>query len=145
LRAEVRVENECVARIGGGVLILLGVMRGDDLGCAQRLAERVVRFRYFADDTGRMNRSILEAGGGALVVSQFTLAADGRKGRRPSFDRAAPPEEAETLYLSFCDHMAAMGVPTRTGEFGAMMQVELINDGPVTFLLEETNTSSTRG
>lgn len=136
-RAEVRVDGTVVGRVGTGVLVLLGVMRGDGAAEAQRLAERVAAFRFFPDGEGRMNRSLGEAGGGALVVSQFTLAADGRKGRRPSFDRAAPPEVAEPLYRAFADALARLGVPVATGVFGARMEVELVNDGPVTFALDE--------
>ena len=136
-RAEVRVDGRRVGRVEHGALVLLGVMRGDDELVAARLAERVARLRYFEDEGGRMNRSIGEVAGAALVVSQFTLAADGRKGRRPSFDRAAPPAEAEELYASFCARLRDLGVPTETGVFGARMEVELVNDGPVTFALEE--------
>jgi len=135
-RAAVRVDGEVVGEIGPGVLILLGVIRGDGVGEADWLAERSAAFRFFRDDEGRMNRSVLEVGGSALVVSQFTLAADGRKGRRPSFDKAAAPEQAEGLCEHFVERLRALGVPTETGRFGAMMEVELVNDGPVTFVLE---------
>lgn len=136
-RAAVRVDGEVVGEIGRGMLVLLGVLRGDGEPQAQRLAERLARFRFFPDDGGRMNRDGLEAGVEALVVSQFTLAADGRKGRRPSFDRAAPPEVAEPLYLRFVERLAALGIPCATGRFGAKMEVESVNDGPVTFVLED--------
>ena len=136
-RAAVLVDDEVVGEIGRGMLVLLGVMRGDGEAEAERLAERVARFRFFPDEAGRMNRSALEIGGAALVVSQFTLAADGRKGRRPSFDRAAPPELAEPLYEGFLEVLRELGLAVACGRFGAMMEVELINDGPVTFLLEE--------
>ena len=132
-RASVRVDDEVVGEVGEGMLVLLGVMRGDDERCADRLAERIARFRFFADDEGRMNVSALDRGAAALVVSQFTLAADGRKGRRPSFDRAARPELAEPLCERFVERLRAMGLATATGRFGALMQVELVNDGPVTF------------
>jgi len=119
------------------MLVLLGVLVGDGEGQALRLAAKLARFRFFPDDEGRMNRSILDCGGEALVVSQFTLAADGRKGLRPSFDRAAPPEVAEALYQSFVAALEGEGVPCATGRFGALMEVELVNDGPVTFVLDD--------
>jgi D-tyrosyl-tRNA(Tyr) deacylase len=136
-RAEVRVAARCVAAIERGLAILLGVMRGDDAACAERLAERIAHWRCFADDHGRMNRSLLEVGGAALVVSQITLAADGSKGRRPSLDRAAGGSEARALYERFVARLQALGVPCATGVFQAAMEVELVNDGPVTFVLEE--------
>ena len=136
-RGEVRVGGESVARIDAGMLVLLGVVGGDTLASAERLAERIAALRFFPDEHGRMNRSILEAGGAALVVSQITLAADCRKGRRPSMDGAAPPELAQRLYQDFARALAARGVPTRTGVFGAAMEVELVNQGPVTFVLDE--------
>lgn len=136
-RASVRVDGEVVGAIDAGMLVLLGVLRGDDAARARRLAERIARFRFYPDGSGRMNRSILESGGSALVVSQFTLAADGRKGRRPSFDKAAPPEIAEPLYEGFVGILDELGVPVRTGRFGAYMAVESVGDGPVTFVLEE--------
>lgn len=136
-RAEVRVEGRVVARIERGLLVLLGVLRGDDRACAERFAERIATWRCFPDDQGRMNRALLEAGGAALVVSQVTLAADGRKGRRPSLDAAAEPDVARALYEHFAAALAQRGVTARTGVFGAAMEVELINDGPVTFSLEE--------
>lgn len=141
-RAEVRVDGEVVGAVGRGALVLLGVLDGDTEGDADRLAAKIARFRYFRDDAGRMNRSALDlvADGddvGLLVVSQFTLAADGRKGRRPSFDRAAPPEIAEPLYGRFCDALRELGLDVATGRFGAMMDVELLNDGPVTFVLDQ--------
>jgi D-aminoacyl-tRNA deacylase len=136
-RGEVRVGGESVARIGAGMVVLLGVTAEDSLARAERLAERIAVLRFFPDENGRMNRSILEAGGAALVVSQITLAADCRKGRRPSMDGAAPPELAQALYLDFARALAARGVPTETGVFGAAMEVELVNHGPVTFVLDE--------
>ena len=136
-RAEVRVGGERVASIGRGLVILLGVLRGDDEACARRFAERLARWRCFPDADGRMNRDVLEAGGSALVVSQVTLAADGRKGRRPSLDAAAEPERARELYEGFVRALEALGVPCATGIFRAAMEVELVNDGPVTFHLEE--------
>lgn len=136
-RAAVRVDGEVVGEVGAGMLILLGVLQGDAEREAERLAERIARFRFFPDDAERMNLSALDLGLGALVVSQFTLAADGRRGRRPSFDRAAAPELAEPLYEHFVAHLEALGLACATGRFGAKMEVELLNDGPVTFVLDE--------
>ncbi|MCK6448066.1 MAG: D-aminoacyl-tRNA deacylase [Planctomycetes bacterium] len=136
-RAAVRVDGSVVGEIDRGVLVFLGVERGDAEEECDRLAERVATYRIFPDDEGRMNRSALDIGVRALVVSQFTLAADTKKGRRPSFDPAAPPELAERLYRRFVDRLAHLGVPAATGRFGAHMEVELLNTGPVTFLLEE--------
>ena len=136
-RARVLVAGEEVARCGTGILVLLGVFRGDGEAQAARLAERVARFRMFADDRGRMNRAPAEVGAGAVVVSQVTLVADGRKGRRPSLDRAAPPALAEALYGRFAEALEALGIPTGRGVFGASMEVELVNDGPVTFAFDE--------
>lgn len=138
--ARVRVDGAVVGAVeGAGLLVFLGVLAGDDGASGARLAERVARYRVFADDEGRMNRSLLDVGGGALVVSQFTLAADGRKGRRPSFDRAAAPDLAEPLYTAFAERLRALGVArVETGRFGATMAVESVNDGPATFVLEES-------
>ena len=117
-------------------------MAGDGEREAEQLAEKVAAFRYFGDDEGRMNRSVADVGGSLLVVSQFTLAADGRKGRRPSFDKAAAPGLAEELYGRFIAHLRAFGLKVETGQFGAMMEVELVNDGPVTFVLEESSSDA---
>ena len=141
-RAAVRVEGEVVGAIGPGVLVLLGVLDGDGAAEVDRLASKVAQFRFFADAEGRMNRSALDllAAGDeveVLVVSQFTLAADGRKGRRPSFDRAAAPALAEPLYERFCAKLRAEGLPLETGVFGASMAIELVNDGPATFVLDD--------
>ncbi|HMB04318.1 MAG TPA: D-aminoacyl-tRNA deacylase [Isosphaeraceae bacterium] len=135
-RASVEVGGECVGRIGAGWLVLLGVARGDTDRDADWLAEKVANLRAFEDDQGKMNRCVAEAGGGVLVVSQFTLLADCRGGRRPSFTDAADPVQAERLYLRFADRLAATGLPVEKGVFRASMRVELLNDGPVTFLLE---------
>jgi D-tyrosyl-tRNA(Tyr) deacylase len=116
--------------------VLLGIARGDGQGSAARLAGKVARLRIFPDEEGRFDRSLLDVGGGALVVSQFTLLADTAKGNRPSFTDAAPPEEAEPVYERFCAELAALGVPVERGVFGARMQVELVNDGPVTIVLD---------
>ena len=134
--AAVRVEGTEIARIGTGLLVLLGVGAEDVPGDEARLAARCAEFRIFEDDRGRMNRSVREVGGQALVVPQFTLLADTAKGRRPSFDPAAAPERAEPAFRSFCEALVALGVPTGQGRFGASMEVELINQGPATFLLE---------
>ncbi len=135
-RGRVSVDGRAVAEIGPGAVILLGVGRGDTPQDAGWLAEKTAVLRIFEDDEGKMNRSLLEAGGEALVVSQFTLYADSRKGRRPSFLDAADPAEAEPLVRSFAESLHLAGVPVRLGEFGAHMLVEIENDGPVTILLE---------
>jgi D-aminoacyl-tRNA deacylase len=122
--------------IGTGLAVLLGVARGDGRDAAARLAGKVARLRVFENEDGRFDRSVLDVRGEALVVSQFTLIADTAKGNRPSFSHAAPPEEAEPLVDAFCDALRAEGVPVQTGVFGARMQVALVNDGPVTIILE---------
>jgi len=135
-RAAVRVDGAEIAAIGPGLLVLLGVAAGDADGDADRLAERVAHYRIFEDEAGKMNRSLREGTAEALVVSQFTLCADTSSGRRPGFEPAAPPAAAEPLYERFCDALAAQGITVRRGRFGATMEVELVNRGPVTFLLE---------
>ena len=122
--------------IGGGLCVLLGVARADGEAEANRLAAKVARLRVFEDEAARFDRSLLDVGGAALVVSQFTLVADTAKGNRPSFAEAAPPEQAEPLYERFCEQLRALGVAVETGVFGARMQVELVNDGPVTIILD---------
>jgi D-tyrosyl-tRNA(Tyr) deacylase len=134
-RARVLVGGQVRGEIGAGLCVLLGVARGDEPAAAERLAGRVARLRIFENDDGRFDRSLLDVGGAALVVSQFTLLADTAKGNRPSFTAAAPPEEAEPLYERFCDALRTLGVEVATGVFGARMQVELVNDGPVTIVL----------
>ena len=129
-----RVGDEVVAEIGAGLCVLLGIAQGDV--DADRLAGKVARLRIFADAAGRFDRSLLDTGGSALVVSQFTLVADTAKGNRPSFAEAAPPEQAEPVYERFCAALSALGVPVARGVFGAAMAVELVNDGPVTLILE---------
>lgn len=135
-RASVTVDGHVVGEIGRGLLVLLGVGQGDEEKDAHYLAEKIVSLRVFEDDQGKMNRSLLEAGGSLLVVSQFTLLGDVRKGRRPSFIDAAPPEEANRLYEIFAAAAAGQGAPVATGQFQAHMDVELVNDGPVTLLLD---------
>jgi D-tyrosyl-tRNA(Tyr) deacylase len=133
--ARVRVGGEIVSDIGTGLCILLGVARDDLEADAERLAAKISRLRIFPDEQGRFDRSIVDVGGSALVVSQFTLLADTAKGNRPSFTEAAPPEAAEPLYERFCESLQTLGVPVERGVFGASMSVELVNDGPVTILL----------
>ena len=135
-RAEVRVEDRTVARIGRGLLVLVGVEQGDRPPDAEYLADKTAGLRIFPDDAGRMNRSLEETAGAALVVSQFTLAAATRRGRRPSFTRAAPPEVAEPLVTRFADHLRGRGLEVASGVFGALMEVESVNHGPVTILLD---------
>lgn len=133
--ASVTVDGEVVGRIGHGLLVFLGVEKGDDAVRMARLAERVLNYRVFADDAGKMNRSVVDVGGAVLVVSQFTLVADTGSGNRPSFTPAAPPDVGRSLYEQFVAEIDRRGVPVASGRFGADMQVELLNDGPVTFLL----------
>ena len=137
-KARVTVRGEPVGEIGPGLCVLLGVARGDGAAEAQRLAEKVARLRIFEDDEGRFDRSLLDVGGEALVVSQFTLLADTTRGKgtRPDFSQAAPREEAEALYEAFCSSLRDLGVTIETGAFGERMAVELVNDGPVTIVLE---------
>jgi D-tyrosyl-tRNA(Tyr) deacylase len=134
--ARVRVAGTVVGEIGTGLCILLGVARGDTAEEAARLAAKIARLRIFPDDEARFDRSVVDVGGSALVVSQFTLLADTAKGNRPSFTDAAPPEEAEPLYERFCVALRELGVPVQTGVFGAKMEVSLVNDGPVTIILD---------
>jgi D-aminoacyl-tRNA deacylase len=144
-RAEVRVRGSAIGRIESGLVVLVGVAKDDTCASGQLLAEKIVHLRIFNDVEGRMNRSLLElrsdsaasgAGPGILCVSQFTLYGDCRKGRRPSYDRAAPPEAARIAYEKFIEQLRAFGAPVQTGEFQAMMEVDLVNDGPVTLLLD---------
>jgi D-aminoacyl-tRNA deacylase len=137
-RASVQVDEEVVGRIGAGVLVLLGIAAGDTEEHADALAGKVARLRIFEDDGGRFDRSLLDTGGAALVVSQFTLLADSRrqKGTRPDFSKAARPDVAEPLYERFCQALRELGVPVETGVFGARMEVELVNHGPVTIVLD---------
>jgi D-aminoacyl-tRNA deacylase len=137
-RAEVRIAERVTGAIGRGVLALIGVSRGDDEPAADRLLEKVLSYRIFPDAGGRMNLSLREVGGGLLLVSQFTLAADTRKGARPGFSTAAAPEEAHRLFDYLLARARLAHAPLASGEFGADMQVSLVNDGPVTFWLETT-------
>jgi D-aminoacyl-tRNA deacylase len=134
--ARVLVAGEVVGEIGAGLCVLLGVARTDGEAEVERLAGRVARLRIFENEDGRFDRSLVDVGGAALIVSQFTLLADTAKGNRPSFTDAAPPEQAEPLYERFCAALRELGVEVATGAFGARMAVELVNDGPVTIVLE---------
>ena len=134
--AEVSVEGEVIGRCGAGLMILVCAMQGDGEAEAERLAAKAAKLRIFRDNEGRMNRSVLDAGGAALVVSQFTLAADTSRGNRPGFSAAAPPEEGRRLYEHFAAALAGHGVPVETGQFGGDMRVNLVNDGPVTIPME---------
>jgi D-tyrosyl-tRNA(Tyr) deacylase len=135
-RASVTVEGQVVGQVARGLLVLVGFTRTDDHAAIDWMADKIVDLRLFPDDAGKMNRTLREVGGGVLVVSQFTLYGDARKGRRPSFVDAAPPEHAIPCYERFVTALKGHGVPVETGTFGAMMDVELVNDGPVTLVLE---------
>jgi D-tyrosyl-tRNA(Tyr) deacylase len=135
-RASVMVDGAVVGQIGRGLLVLLGVTHADTAEQACWLADKTVGLRIFADEQGKMNRGVADVGGAVLVVSQFTLYGDCQKGRRPSFIDAAPPEIAIPLYEEYINAIRSLGVPVQTGRFGAMMDVELVNDGPVTLILE---------
>ncbi|MBR90820.1 MAG: D-tyrosyl-tRNA(Tyr) deacylase [Verrucomicrobiales bacterium] len=137
--ARVTVGGRDTGEIDLGLMILLGVVEGDGEEDADFLADRVAGFRIFSDEEGKMNQSVQDVGGAALVVSQFTLAGDWRKGRRPSFTKAARPEEGKRLYEYFCLQLKGQNVPVQTGEFGAMMDVYLVNQGPVTFVMDSRN------
>jgi len=139
-RGEVRLPKEggrVVGRVGKGMLVLLCVLASDTEVDAEALAAKLAGFRFFSDEDGRMNLAAADVGAAALVVSQFTLAADGRKGRRPSFDAAAAPDHARCLYTHFAERLRQLGIPVECGAFGAEMEVELVGDGPVTFVLEQ--------
>ena len=143
--ASVVVEGVVTGAIGGGLMVLLGVRRGDTEADAAYLLDRVLGLRIFADDSGKLNRSVVDTGGGLLVVSQFTLYGDTRKGRRPSFDLAAPAEQARALYEKFVEMARARGVRTETGVFQAMMSVSLVNEGPVTLIVESKSPNGSAG
>ncbi len=139
-RAKVSVNGVSTGEIGRGLLVLLGVCQTDTKSDAAYLAEKIAGLRIFEDEKGKMNLAIAEIGGGVLVVSQFTLYGDVRRGKRPSFDAAAPPEKARELYEYFVERIRASGLPCQTGRFQEMMQVGLVNDGPVTILLDSAKT-----
>jgi len=134
--AGVTVGEDVIGEIGPGLLVLLGVEVGDGVAAADLLARKIAALRIFEDDAGKMNLAVRDVGGAVLAISQFTLAADLRKGNRPSFIRAAPPEVAEPLYQQFCTRLREAGLPVATGRFGAHMAVRLVNDGPVTIWLD---------
>ena len=134
--ASVTVEGETVGQIGPGLLILVCAMPGDTAEVGEKLAGKIAKMRLFKDEAGKMNLSLLQTGGSALVVSQFTLAADTKRGNRPGFSGAAKPDDAERLYLAFADNLRALDIPVATGRFGADMDVSLVNDGPVTIWLD---------
>jgi D-tyrosyl-tRNA(Tyr) deacylase len=144
-RAEVRVDGETVGRTGPGLLVLLGVGHEDDATVAERLARRTAELRIFADDAERTNRSLLDVGGGVLAVSQFTLFADTRRGRRPGFTGAAEPTRAAALFDAYCRALEALGIRVERGRFGASMEVELVNDGPFTIWLDSAEQGQDRG
>jgi len=143
-RASVTVGDETVGAIGPGLLLLVGVVEGDDGARARQLARKCAEMRLFPDDDGRFDRSLLGTGGEALVVSQFTLLADVRKGRRPSFVTAAPPDVAEPLVGEFAEALRDLGIPVATGRFQTMMRVELVNDGPVTVIVDSDDLDRSR-
>lgn len=135
-RASVDVAGQQIAAIDAGLLILICAMQGDTEDASAQLASKISKLRIFADEQGRMNRSVLDTKGSALIVSQFTLAADTSRGNRPGFSTAAPPDEGERLYHHFSDQIKALGIPVAAGQFGADMAVSLINDGPVTIWMD---------
>ena len=136
LSASVEIERQETRPIGPGLVVFLGVLKGDTPSLAKLLADKITGLRVFSDAQEKMNLSLADVGGEALVISNFTLGSDCKKGRRPSFDLAAPPEEAQALYRRFVEELQARGVPVQTGEFGAQMQVSVENDGPVTLILD---------
>lgn len=135
-KASVRIDDELHSKINNGILILLGVEKGDNEQNAEKLADKICKLRIFEDENGKMNKSVVDINGEILVVSQFTLAGDCKKGTRPSFDKAELPQRANELYEYFNEQIRLKSIPVKTGVFGAMMDVELINDGPVTFMVE---------
>lgn len=140
--ASVTVDSEIIGEIGPGLLVLVCAMPDDTVETASALAAKIAKLRIFADDQGRMNRSVADVGGAVLVVSQFTLAADTRRGNRPGFSAAAPPDQGEKLYLAFARAVADLGLPVETGRFGADMAVALVNDGPVTIWIDTDPTAA---
>lgn len=135
--ASVTIEGEIFSSIGFGMLILLGVEKDDSLENAEKLSEKLINLRIFDDQDGKMNKSLLDVKGEILVVSQFTLMGDCKKGTRPSYDKAAPPDKANKLYEEFVQLISQYGLPVKTGKFQALMEVSLINDGPVTLMVEK--------
>ena len=135
-KASVTIDEQIISQIETGLLILVCAMQGDQERQADALAAKIAKLRIFADEAGKMNRSLQDTGGAALVVSQFTLAADTSRGNRPGFSTAAPPEQGQQMYEYFAQSMAAQGVPVKTGQFGADMAVALVNDGPVTIWMD---------
>lgn len=133
--SSVKIEGKLYSSIGKGIMVLVGIEKGDNSEIIEKFAKKVVNLRIFPDENGKMNLSLTDIQGEMLIVSQFTLCGDCKKGTRPSFDNSAPPEMAKTLYEKFILHIQEYGIKTSTGVFGAMMDVELINDGPVTFML----------
>jgi len=138
-QAKVTVHGRTVGAIGPGLLVFLGISRTDSVEDAAYLLDKVLWLRIFTDENGKMNRNVQDSGGSVLLVSQFTLYADCRRGRRPSFDQAAPPEQARALYDHFVEAARRTAVPLQTGEFQAMMEVQLVNDGPVTILIDSAD------
>lgn len=136
-RASVTINSKKISEIGNGLLVLLGVEKGDEAINADKLADKLVHLRIFEDENEKMNKSLLDINGEMLIVSQFTLCGDCKKGTRPSFDKSAPPQIANELYEYFIEKVKEYSVPVQIGRFGAMMDVELINDGPVTFMIEK--------
>lgn len=134
-KASVKISGENYSSINAGLLAFVGIEKGDELADIQKHAKKVVNLRIFSDENDKMNRSLVDINGEMLIVSQFTLCGDCRKGTRPSFDNSAPPDIANELYEKFIEEVQNYGIKTQTGKFGAMMEVELINDGPVTFMI----------
>lgn len=135
-KASVTIDNELYSSINKGILALVGIEKGDTLEQVEKAAKKIANLRIFADENDKMNLSIIDTQGEMLIVSQFTLCGDCKKGTRPSFDKSAPPEIANELYEQFVEEISSYGIKTQTGKFAAMMDVELINDGPVTFMIE---------
>ena len=135
-KASVTIDNELYSRIGNGILALVGIEKGDTIEEVEKSAKKIANLRIFPDENDKMNKSLIDINGEMLIVSQFTLCGDCKKGTRPSFDKSAPPEIANKLYEDFITEIQKYGIKTGTGKFGAMMDVELINDGPVTFIIE---------
>ncbi|MBD5402747.1 D-tyrosyl-tRNA(Tyr) deacylase [bacterium] len=136
-KASVSISGELYSEIGAGILVFLGVEKGDEKLNAEKLADKIAKLRIFEDDNEKMNHSLIDIGGEILIVSQFTLCGDCKKGTRPSFDKSAPPEVAEKLYEYFIEQLKTLNISVKTGKFRTMMEVSLINDGPVTFMIEK--------